>query len=319
LTTQIKLSALGFGCASVMGKVGRAKSLGAMSEAFEVGVTHFDVARSYGFGEAESVLGKFLKGKRDKLTIATKFGVVPPNLDITKHLALPAARFISKVFPQLKNNIKIKSGELLAVKCFDVGYAQKCLDESLKLLKTDYIDIYFLHDPDIKVLENGYELRCFLDAAVSAGKIKYWGATYRIPEDFLASSELTGSVTQFEGNFNTYSKCNQILAYSNNRIVTRPFLGGCSKIPSINIFFEKNEIRKKMKELEVSVEEVGLCLAAKMAGENGSVVCSMFSSHHIHRNFKVLADLKDTSEMQSILEAFTSKSTFIDTSQVHAV
>ena len=200
----------------------------------------------------------------------------------------------------------------MAEKCFDVVYARKCLDESLMQLKTDYIDIYFLHEPNASILENEDEMRVFLDAAVSAGKIRCWGTAYKAPELFFTSSVLNGSVAQFEGNLSTYSKCNEIIANSKNRIVTRPFLGGYMQIPSLKVFFESNEISKKMKMLEVSTEDVALCLSARLAGGNGSVVCSMFSPDHIHRNYKVLAHLCQTSEMQSILDLLTKTRVLMD-------
>ncbi len=70
-------SRLGFGCGSVMGRVGRAQSLRAIASAVDAGVTHFDVARLYGYGEAEAVLGEALRGRRDRVVIASKFGLVP--------------------------------------------------------------------------------------------------------------------------------------------------------------------------------------------------------------------------------------------------
>ena len=66
------VSRLGFGCAPVMGKVGRRQALDAMACAFELGVTHFDIARSYGFGDAEAVLGEFVRGRR--IDIADRIG-----------------------------------------------------------------------------------------------------------------------------------------------------------------------------------------------------------------------------------------------------
>ena len=69
---EIRASVLGFGCGSVMGRVGREESLRAMNVAWDAGITLFDTARSYGFGEAEAVLGEFLSGKREQAVIATK-------------------------------------------------------------------------------------------------------------------------------------------------------------------------------------------------------------------------------------------------------
>ena len=68
-------SALGFGCGAVMGRVGKPASLLAMEEAFSQGINLFDTARSYGMGQAEAVLGEFLRGKRSQAIVSTKFGI----------------------------------------------------------------------------------------------------------------------------------------------------------------------------------------------------------------------------------------------------
>ena len=60
------------------------QSLRAMGCAWDAGITLFDTARSYGFGDAEAVLGEFLRGKRDKAVIATKFGITPQNPGATE-------------------------------------------------------------------------------------------------------------------------------------------------------------------------------------------------------------------------------------------
>ena len=88
----MNLSALGFGCASIMGKMSEKSSTYALSYAFDVGITHFDIARSYGFGMAERALGEFIKNKRDKLTVTSKFGVVPPNISTFKKYLIPIIR-----------------------------------------------------------------------------------------------------------------------------------------------------------------------------------------------------------------------------------
>ena len=85
-------AALGFGCAPIMGRIGKAQALDAMAEAHALGVTHFDVARSYGFRHAERVVGAFIAGRRDRVSITTKFGVVPPVLSMGTRLLIPAAR-----------------------------------------------------------------------------------------------------------------------------------------------------------------------------------------------------------------------------------
>ena len=65
----------------------------AMNVAWDVGITLFDTARSYGYGDAEAVLGEFLRGKRDQAVVATKYGIAPQAPGATaKRMAIPVVR-----------------------------------------------------------------------------------------------------------------------------------------------------------------------------------------------------------------------------------
>src|SRR4051812_19410497 len=79
LTTTI----LGYGCSGLMRLSGEKEREAVLEAAFDsAGIRHFDVARYYGHGQAEGVLGKFLAGanRREECTITTKFGLEPPSL-----------------------------------------------------------------------------------------------------------------------------------------------------------------------------------------------------------------------------------------------
>src|ERR1700744_6008843 len=76
---QIVLPRLGFGCSGLMASLDRFESARVLRSAAEAGISHFDVAPSYGYGEAEGVLGEFLRGRRDAFTVTSKFGIAPPS------------------------------------------------------------------------------------------------------------------------------------------------------------------------------------------------------------------------------------------------
>lgn len=73
---SIKSSVLGFGCAPIIGARGPKECKKMIRLALELGINHFDLARSYGFGEAEKFVGLMLSKQRDRLVIASKFGIV---------------------------------------------------------------------------------------------------------------------------------------------------------------------------------------------------------------------------------------------------
>ena len=94
--TNIKASSWGYGCASLMAQTSRAESVMLLETAFDAGVTYYDVARSYGYGEAESAVGDFLRGKRDQITLATKLGISPPAQTRSLAMAKSVVRRIGR-------------------------------------------------------------------------------------------------------------------------------------------------------------------------------------------------------------------------------
>lgn len=142
-----KISAIGLGCWNFGGdwdSTDDSKSSEIILSALDLGINFFDVAPVYGWGHSEEVLGKTLKeaGIRDKIIIASKGGLLWNE----KH--------------ETTNNLSKKS--LL-----------KEIDESLRRLQTDYIDIYQMHWPDHNVsLE---ETADALNEIKKAGKIRYVG------------------------------------------------------------------------------------------------------------------------------------------------
>ena len=167
-------SRLGFGCGSVMGRVGRAPSRRAIDAALDGGITHFDVARLYGYGEAEALLGEALKSKRDGVVIASKFGLQPTRAASTLRALKPLAQKIAATVPGARAVLRSLVGVAAQpVDRFSVAAARASLDQSLAALKTDYLDILLLHDCGEDDLSD--ELLGFLDAQVTAGKIRSYG------------------------------------------------------------------------------------------------------------------------------------------------
>src|SRR5580692_11204802 len=109
--SELRSSKLGFGCAALMGRVNRKKSLRALAAAHDAGITFFDTARSYGYGDSESVLGEFLFGRRQNALISTKFGIVPARQELWKRTLRPIARSVFSVFPSVR---KAARGQIAA-------------------------------------------------------------------------------------------------------------------------------------------------------------------------------------------------------------
>ena len=183
LAKGVHSSILGFGCAPIMGSIDAATAKRALHCALDLGVNHFDLARSYGYGEAEKFVGKLIKGNRHDLVLASKFGIVAnwkANLIApVKPLVRYAIGLMKKNKPAI-NNPNTQAGGVSIANSFmervplRPDIMKKSLEQSLKALGTDYLDCFFIHEPE-ETLLNIDELINMADALKQAGKIRALG------------------------------------------------------------------------------------------------------------------------------------------------
>ncbi len=167
-------SVLGFGCSAMLGRVGRRASLAALGAAYDAGINFFDTARSYGYGESEALLGEFLRGRRDSAVISTKFGIVPAHASVLKRSLKPIARKLLQLAPGARKTMQRQLAAQSSGGHFSVAALHESLENSLRALRTDYIDMLFLHEPPVSVLEQG-DLFAALEQLVAAGKVRRFG------------------------------------------------------------------------------------------------------------------------------------------------
>ncbi len=147
-----EVSAIGLGCMSLSGVYGKsdeAAGVALIHRALELGVDHFDSSDMYGWGQNEELLGQALKGRREGVVIATKFGQTR------------------------------RPGGANGVDGSPAYVAQAC-EASLKRLDVDVIDLYYQHrvDPAVPVEETvGAMARL-----VEQGKVRYLGLCEARPE-----------------------------------------------------------------------------------------------------------------------------------------
>lgn len=175
LTEDVTTTRLGFGCGGLMRLESRSERQRLLASAFDSGIAHFDVARMYGLGQAEAELGRFARGRRADITIATKFGIEPrKGLSPLARFQGPARAVLAR-FPALRRAIKRRGHLVDAPRHYDARTASRSLEESLSQVGTDYFDILFVHDPrptdDVKV----DEVAEFVSKAQRDGKIRSWG------------------------------------------------------------------------------------------------------------------------------------------------
>jgi aryl-alcohol dehydrogenase-like predicted oxidoreductase len=156
--SDIQVSAMGLGCWAIggpwkwldgqggWGDIDDNESIRAIHHALDNGINFFDTAANYGTGHSERILGQALKGKRDKAVIATKFGFVVNETE--KRVSLRA-----------DDHLQYVRGEV---------------EDSLKRLNIDLIDLYQLHVWDYP-LEKVPAMVDLLESLVTAGKIRSYG------------------------------------------------------------------------------------------------------------------------------------------------
>ncbi|GHO66784.1 oxidoreductase [Ktedonobacter sp. SOSP1-52] len=143
---KLMVSELGFGCMGLTGFYGPSadedEAIRVIHRAIDLGVTFFDTAESYGPFTNEKLVGRALKGRRDSVVIATKFG-----------------------WEWLSNGERRPTSR--------PDHIVKVIDASLQRLQTDYIDLYYQHrlDPQVPIEETVGALA----ALVKQGKIRHIG------------------------------------------------------------------------------------------------------------------------------------------------
>ncbi|GLY23328.1 aldo/keto reductase [Micromonospora sp. NBRC 101691] len=140
------VSVVGVGCNNFGRKLDLAGTRAVVDAALDAGINFFDTADIYGQpqGGSEEMLGAALRGRRDDVVLATKFGMDMNGMNGPDHGARGARRYVARA-----------------------------VEASLRRLGTDHIDLYQMHEPDPGTPVE--ETLAALDDLVRAGKVRYLG------------------------------------------------------------------------------------------------------------------------------------------------
>jgi aryl-alcohol dehydrogenase-like predicted oxidoreductase len=268
-------SRLGFGCGGVMGRAGRGPSLRAIAAALDGGITHFDVARLYGYGEAEALVGEALAGRRDRVVIASKFGLTATRAAGALRALKPIAQRLAASVPGMRPMMRSLVGVAAQpADRFSPASAQASLDESLAALRTDYLDILFLHDCAAGDLRG--ELAGFLDAQVTAGKIRAWGVASDIAAVAALHREWGDALLyQFPSGI-AVPNADRLPAGRRRFICHSPFAGRAGVAARLAGRVAGGDIHRAMLGYALSVPNVAV------------VLCSMLDEAHLRANLNAV-------------------------------
>ncbi|MGA2130936.1 MAG: aldo/keto reductase [Bryobacteraceae bacterium] len=167
---SLHVSVVGLGCNNFGWRIDAQASAAAVQAALEAGINFFDTADIYGAGASEEFLGRALGGRRDEVLIATKFGM---KMDDQHRGARP-------------------------------DYIRRAVEDSLRRLATDHIDLYQLHQPDPGVPIA--DTLGALDELVKAGKVREIGCSnFSAAQVRAAEVAVAGGAARFVSVQNQYS------------------------------------------------------------------------------------------------------------------
>ncbi len=232
-TTGITTSALALGCArigSALTPLSRRQCVALIEEAFDLGIRHFDTASIYGQGDSERFIGEALEGRRSQVCLSTKAGQrLTGRQALLAHFKGPI-RFLAAHRRGLRSQVADQRARGVA-RCFEPDAIERSLDDSLKRLRVDHVDIFYLHSPDMAVLQD-HALLDRIGRMRDKGKFRAFGVSCdELAVAWAAADVVAVQVVQFAFDSKASSRdLLDLLAKRGKQAVLRGFASGASGV-----------------------------------------------------------------------------------------
>ncbi|ATC23454.1 aldo/keto reductase [Caulobacter vibrioides] len=297
------VSAIGFGCASLGSRISAGQGLAALEHAYNHGVTWFDVAPPYGDGAAETLLGQFLRGKRDRVAICTKVGIDPPQLSAKARLLKPVLRTTLKLAPHLREAIARRRPMPIRAP-IDAKTIEASVTRSLKSLGVDYVDVLALHEPSLEDVRRE-DVQAALQTILDKGYARMIGIAGDrwIAEQGLVEFPLYRMAQYSAGPFEAP------LTPLDGLRVTHSVFGVGGALSKLTQAVKDDEVlRAKLSQMGFCGSHRDIATAALMdfalsSNRDGIVLASMFSAENLAFN-TARANRPSTPELVSLLQSY---------------
>jgi aryl-alcohol dehydrogenase-like predicted oxidoreductase len=173
---ELEVSTLGLGCmgmSEVYGPIDDDESVRVINRALDLGVTFLDTADLYGAGHNEQLVGRAIKGRRDEVVLATKFGILTSSGG---------------------GQVRVDNSP---------EYVRAAVDASLRRLGVDTIDLYYLHrrDPNTPIEDTVGAMA----ELVAAGKVRHLGLS-EVSADTLRRAYAVHPITALQTEFSLFNR-----------------------------------------------------------------------------------------------------------------
>jgi aryl-alcohol dehydrogenase-like predicted oxidoreductase len=175
--TDLTLSEFGLGCARIGGifKSEPQEFIHILSAALDAGITFFDTSNIYSQGESETLIGRAFRHRRDEVVIASKAGYVLPSQRRLIARIKPIVRPLMRALGVSRQHLPAAVRGSLS-QDFSPGHLRTSVEDSLRRLRTDRIDLFQLHSPPVDVVAAGGWVEA-LETLRQQGKIRYYGVS----------------------------------------------------------------------------------------------------------------------------------------------